>query len=377
MAAVMKMVGKTLWNIVGLTVALLLLFLIFMIIPQFGKAPSGRRQAGIEASVHYKNGRFHNLEHTPMFVEQSGNKRMFPKFLFRNKKDLRPTFRIPSVATRLKDLPSGQNLLVWFGHSSYYFQLEGKRFLVDPVLGRRASPVPGMLRAFRGTVVFRVEELPPIDYLLITHDHYDHLDYRTIKKLRRKVGVVVCGLGVGSHLSYWGYPASKIIEKDWNESLMLDDKIRLYTETSRHFSGRFLSRNNTLWLSYVIKTPGYSLFIGGDGGYGSHVAEIGKKHGPFDLAVLENGQYNALWRNIHHFPEDVLRSARDLSARRVLPVHSGKFSLAFHPWDEPLTRLSELNRQSPEPVPLVTPLIGQVVELDNENQVFSEWWLKP
>lgn len=370
----MKILRKTLWSIVGIAAALLLLFFILMIIPQFGKAPSGKRLARIEASAHYKNGRFHNLEYTPMFVEQSDNKSVFPKFLFKSKKNLRPAAQLPSIKTKLKDLPPEQNFLVWFGHSSYYFQLEGKRFLVDPVLGRRASPVPGMLRAFPGSVVFKPEDLPPIDYLLITHDHYDHLDYRTIKKLKGKVGMVVCGLGVGSHLSYWGYPASKIIEMDWTENLMLDDKICLYIETSRHFSGRFLSRNNTLWLSFVIKTPDFSLFIGGDGGYGCHVAAIGKKHGPFDLAVLENGQYNALWRNIHNFPEDVLLSAKDLHAQRVLPVHSGKFSLAFHPWNEPLTRLSELNQHSSEPVSLVTPLIGEVVKLDDPGQSFTEWW---
>ncbi len=370
----MKFLGKTLWSIVGLAAALLLLFFILMIIPQFGKAPAGKRLARIEASGHYKNGRFHNMEYTPMFVEQNGNKSVFPKFLFKSKKNLRPAAQLPSIKTRFKDLPVDQNLLVWFGHSSYYFQLEGKRFLVDPVLGRRASPVPGMLWAFPGSAVFKAEDLPYIDYLLITHDHYDHLDYKTIKKLRHKVGVVVCGLGVGSHLAYWGYPASKIIEKDWNDSLMLDNKISLYTETSRHFSGRFLSRNNTLWLSYVLKTPGFNLFIGGDGGYGNHVKEIGKKHGPFDLAVLENGQYNALWRNIHNFPEDVLQSGKDLRASRIFPGHNGKFSLAFHPWNEPLIRLSELNRQSSEPIPLVTPLIGEIVNFDDKDQAFTEWW---
>lgn len=358
----------------GLSAALLLLFFIGMIIPQFGKAPSGKRLARIEASAHYRKGRFQNLEYTPMFVEQKGQKRVFPGFLFKSKRHLQPSGTIPSIKTRLKDLPPEQNILVWFGHSSYYFQLEGKRFLVDPVLGRRASPMPGMIKAFPGTVVFKAEDLPPIDYLLITHDHYDHLDYRSIKQLKSKVGLVLCGLGVGSHLSYWGYPASQIIEKDWGESLKLDKQIHLYTETARHFSGRFLSRNNTLWMSYVIKTPDFSLFIGGDGGYGKHLAKIGDKHGPFDLVILENGQYNALWRHIHHFPEDILPAAHDLRARRVFPVHAGKFSLAFHPWDEPLLRLSKLNRLAAESLPLVTPLIGEVVKLDDPDQNFREWW---
>jgi L-ascorbate metabolism protein UlaG (beta-lactamase superfamily) len=182
---------------------------------------------------------------------------------------------------------------------------------------------------------------------------------------------VICGLGVGSHFAHWGYADEKVTELDWYESVPLQEGFTVHATPSRHFSGRGVKRNNTLWMSYVLETPAQKIYIGGDSGYGAHFAGIGKKYGPVDLAILENGQYNLAWEAIHLLPPQLLQAAKDLNARRVFPVHNSKFVLAMHPWDEPLREISRLNEAA---VPLVTPRIGQVVELDNPDQPFDEWW---
>ena len=264
--------------------------------------------------------------------------------------------------------------LVWFGHSSYLIQIDGKRILVDPVFSGNISPVPIYTnKSFKGTDRYSVEDLPYIDYLFISHDHYDHLDYETIVKLRSKTKNVICGLGVGAHFEHWGYSSDNIIEKDWNEKIELADGFVVYTTPSRHFSGRGIKANNTLWLSFLLQTPTMKIFIGGDGGYDTHFADIGNKYGPIDLAILENGQYDIKWRYIHLQPEETLQATKDLKARRLFPVHSSKLALANHPWDEPLERLTELNRNIN--IPLVTPKIGELVFLKENNQKFERWWL--
>jgi L-ascorbate metabolism protein UlaG (beta-lactamase superfamily) len=229
-----------------------------------------------------------------------------------------------------------------------------------------------MIKSFRGTDIYSVPDLPDIDYLFITHDHYDHLDYETIIKIKSRTSTVICGHGVGSHFEHWGYDKSRIIEKDWFEDIELDSGFIVHTTPSRHFSGRSYARNNTLWLSFVLQTPGMKIFIGGDGGYDTHFAEIGERFGPFDLAIIENGQYNDAWRYIHTKPEEVLKAAVDLNARRLFPVHSSKFALGRHSWDEPLVKISELNMSYN--IPLITPMIGEPVNLKDEQQAFKKWW---
>ena len=215
--------------------------------------------------------------------------------------------------------------------------------------------------------------MPEIDYLLISHDHYDHLDYETIIKLKSKVKNVVCGLGVGAHFEHWKYDPSAIIEKDWNETVEINDSITLHTAPARHFSGRGLKRNGTLWLSFVLLTNDFKMYLGGDSGYDKHFKEIGEKFGEFDLAILENGQYNEAWHEIHLLPEEVLTASKDLKAKRLFPVHNSKFKLGFHAWDEPLTQVTEHNKSNYQ-IPLVTPKIGEIVYLNNSSQVFEEWW---
>ncbi len=371
----MKQILKILKRVMILFLSILLLLavsgLLFLQHPMFGKAPSGERLERIRQSPQFKDGQFENFSPTPMLSEGYSMAGIIIDQYFKSHPNRDPKGRIPSTKTDLLTLPPEENVLVWFGHSSYFMQLEGKRFLVDPVLSGNASPIPGSLKAFQGTDQYTVTDFPQIDYLLISHDHYDHLDYRTVLGLRERVNTVVCGLGVGSHFEHWGYSPSVIIEKDWDETVEFGE-LKIHTTKARHFSGRSIKRNNTLWLSYVIETANLKIFVGGDSGYDSHLAEIGQAHGPFDLAILENGQYNVAWDKIHFMPHQVIAAASDLQAKRVMPVHSSKFRLAMHPWDEPLSEVSRFALE--QEIPLITPIIGEKVDIDDETQTFKSWW---
>ncbi|WP_198661731.1 MBL fold metallo-hydrolase [Lewinella sp. IMCC34183] len=368
----MKLLKRVMGIAIILFAGLALAGVLFLRQEKLGASPSGERLERIRRSPHYRDGKFRNLTETPLLSEGHG----WLDVLYRNYvKPIprhHPVDTLPSLKTDLQQLPADRDQLVWFGHSSYFLQLAGKRILVDPVFSGQASPLPGTLKAFPGTDVYSVADLPAIDYLFISHDHYDHLDYETIVALRDKVGQVICGLGVGSHFARWGYPPEKIVERDWYESLTVDTGFTVYVEPARHFSGRGISSANTLWASYVVQTPSRTVYLGGDSGYDRHYAEIGAKYGPIDLAILDNGQYDTAWREVHNLPEDVLQAAQDLGATSVLPVHSSKFPLAAHGWDEPLRRITELNAD--HNFRLVTPMIGEVVYLDDGVQPFTRWW---
>lgn len=358
--------------LISIVVLIVLAIFLYMRQPKFGKAPSGERLKHIEQATNYKDRAFQNLEETPSLTEGYSMTKILFNFLFTKYPETIPLDSLPSVKTDLHQLPIDSNVLVWFGHSSYYLQLDGKRFLVDPVFSGNASPLPGTNLSFNGSDIYSAEDIPPIDYLLITHDHYDHLDYETIIALKDKVGKVICGLGVGQHFEYWGYPTDKLIEKNWYERIDLDNNIVVHTAPTRHFSGRGFSRNNTLWMSFVLVAPSMKVYIGGDSGYGKHFAEIGNQYGPIDLAILDNGQYNKAWQAIHMLPEEVLKAAADLKAKRLLPVHSSKFKLAHHPWNEPLNKLTELNGD--HGIPILTPMIGEELSLNDVNRQYKRWW---
>jgi L-ascorbate metabolism protein UlaG (beta-lactamase superfamily) len=238
-------------------------------------------------------------------------------------------------------------------------------------LNGHASPVNFTTKSFKGSDAYTSGDIPTIDYLFITHDHWDHLDYLTILQLKPKIKKVITGLGVGAHLEYWGIDKNIIIEKDWNEEVMLDDGFMVNTAPARHFSGRGLKRNGTLWMSFILTTPNKKIYIGGDSGYDTHFAEIGKNFGPFDLALLEDGQYNERWKYIHMLPEEVVQAATDLRAKTFLPVHWGKFSLSLHAWDEPIKRV--IKEAEKKQVAVLHPMIGEAVDL---NKPFDniEWW---
>ncbi len=345
----------------------------FMEQPKFGKMPSGARLEKIKNSPNFRDGKFQNQSFTPDLAEGETMFNVLRKFFFERDKRSKPTDMLISQKTDLLHLKPSENILVWFGHSSYFMQIDGKTFLVDPVFSGAASPIALTTKSFPGSDVYLVADFPEIDYLMITHDHWDHLDYDTVLQLKSKVKTVITGLGTGEHLEYWGYESAKIIEKDWNELIDLGDGFQINTVPARHFSGRGFKRNQALWLSFVLKTPSQKIFIGGDSGYDTHFEKIGAEFGPFDLAIVECGQYNESWKNIHLLPQEMIPVANDLKAKRLMPVHWGKFTLALHAWDEPIFKVSEAAKAAN--LPLLIPMIGEKVNLDAPI-ANGNWWEK-
>lgn len=357
-------------GIAGFVVLILISVYAFTSQPSFGTLPSGANMEPVNNSAHYKEGKFQNLKHTP---ELTGNFfTVMYKFFFRKSKRSKPSTPLPSVKTNLLTLDADANILVWFGHSSYFIQVDGKTILVDPVFSGNASPVSFTTKSFAGSDVYSVTDFPPIDYLIISHDHWDHLDYKTILSLKSGIKQIITGLGVGAHFLGWGFNKDQIIEKDWNETTTLGDGFIVNTAPARHFSGRGLRRNQSIWTSFVLKTPNFNIYLGGDSGYDDHFATIGNSFGPFDLAILECGQYNDYWKYIHMMPEQVVQAAIDLRAKRFIPVHWAKFSLGLHSWDEPILRLVAESKK--RKVNIDHPLIGEAVGLGISKE-WKEWWI--
>lgn len=335
-----------------------------------GKLPSGKYLEQLKKSPNYNGTSFQNLSETPMKSPDISYWKMTREFLKKHP-DRLPTKPIPFVKTDLTKINSDETTIVWFGHSSYFIRIENKNFLIDPVFSGHAGPLSFMVKAFPGSNEYKAGDMPMIDYLILTHDHYDHLDYKTLGKLKSKINHIYCSLGVASHLKYWGFNINKISELDWWQTEKLTDNLQLTAAPARHFSGRGLKRNQTLWSSFIVRSPKHNLYLGGDSGYDSHFKEIGNKYGPFDLAVLEAGQYNKMWPLIHMMPEETVQAAIDLKAKALLPVHWGKFTLAMHAWDDSVKRVTtkakELNMK------VFTPRIGEPLML-GEKFIASEWW---
>lgn len=359
-----------LYILLVLFIAILCIFL-FLQTPVFGKSPSGNRLVRMNHSPNFKNGAFQNLSPTPQLAEGYSYSKILWAAIFKRPKTIKPSTFLPTIRTHIKNLNPEDAKLIWFGHSSYYFTVEGKRFLVDPVFSENASPIFGSNRSFKHQYTYTAEDFPEIDYLIITHDHYDHLDFKSIIALRPKIKHIICGLGVGAHFEHWKFAAEMITELDWYESIELENNILLTATPARHFSGRTYKRNPTLFCSYVLKTPAINLFIGGDSGYDVHFQQIGKQFGPFDWAIIENGQYNNAWKYIHTLPEELPQVIQDLDAKNVLPVHSAKFALALHDWKEPLDKALQIQS---EDFQLYFPKIGEVIHLQHPQPLNANWW---
>lgn len=358
--------------IIGLIILIILSAVVFMQQIKFGKLPAKERLERIKKSSNYKNGSFNSQSPTPIMSEDVSYFTFIKESFFERNKRVSPVDEIPSVKTDLLNLDKNSDVLVWFGHSSYFMQIDGKKILVDPVLSGYASPFSFSVKAFNGTNNYTTDDIPEIDYLFISHDHWDHLDYETILKLKSKIKKVISGLGTGAHFEHWGYQKNTIIEMDWNEQIVLDTGFVVNAVPARHFSGRGLKRNQSLWTAFILQTPTIKIFIGGDGGYDKHFSEIGKTFGPIDLAIIENGQYNKNWKHVHLMPDEIVKTVNDLNAKRLFTVHSSKFALGNHSWDEPLIRASANSKQAN--IHLLTPMIGEVVYLKDSTQQFTEWW---
>lgn len=338
----------------------------YLNLPKFGRPARGERLARMEQSPNYRNGTFHNREITPQLTSDKGRFRAMLDFLFEKRERNRPEFPIPAIRTDLKALPRNKELLVWFGHSSYLIQSAGQRMLIDPVFAD-ASPVSFFNKPFAGTSVYTAEDMPDIDLLIITHDHWDHLDYETVTALKRRVQRVICPLGVGEHFEYWGYSPEQIVEMDWEESFVPGNTVAIHCFPSRHFSGRTFRSNQTLWASYLIETAAQTIYLSGDGGYGKHFKEIAARFPKIDVAVMENGQYNQDWRYIHLMPEDLKKAVGELNPGKLFTGHNGKYALSKHPWDEPLRNGAALPS-------VIMPRMGEVVRLNDPAGPVQRWW---
>lgn len=348
----------TIWIVLIVIAVVAVGIFVFVNQPSFGRLPRGERLERIKRSPHYRDGQFRNLHETVMMTSDKGRVGTMIDFLFQKTEGLRPEKAVPAVRTDLRAIPAEENVVVWFGHSSYLIQTDGKRILVDPVFCM-ASPVSFINKPFQGTDIYKPEDMPDIDYLVISHDHWDHLDYHTVVALKDRVGKVVCGLGVGEHFERWGFDKERIVELDWFEDARLDEGFTIHCLPARHFSGRGMSSNQSLWASFLVESPSRKIYMGGDGGYDTHFAEIGKRFPGIDLAVLENGQYNEDWKYIHVMPLYLAQIAKNLGAKKVLTVHHSKYALAKHPWDEPVKNALKMKEHTSSEV--LIPTIGEII----------------
>lgn len=286
--------------------------------------------------------------------------------------DREPSRPLPEVKPDMIEFvkPSTELKVVWFGHSTFLLNLNGTIILVDPVFSGNAAPFTFMVKRFQKPVL-ELSELPKIDYIVISHDHYDHLDMSSILFFKEKDVKFITPLGVGSHLVGWGVDSSRITELDWWQNFQEGD-IEFVATPAQHFSGRDgIHENETLWASWVIKNKNHNIYFSGDSGYDTHFKEIGEKYGPFDIAFIENGQYNEKWKAVHLLPEESVQAYFDLKAKKYFPVHWGMFVLSFHTWYEPITKIHQFSKE--KGINLVSPKLGEVV-LINDEYVSTAWW---
>jgi len=374
----LKKLFKILFYLLIIVIVFAISIYLFMKTPVFGALPSGKSLEKVKNSKNYIDGEFRNKEKTELLTDTKKTpiKRLLEFAFEKDPEGTVPKIALPSVKTDLKTLDPNEDLIVWFGHSSLFIQIAGKKILVDPVFSKYASPIPFSNKAFEGTNIYTVDDLPEIDILLITHDHYDHLDYPTVKKLKEKVAKVIVPLGVDAHFLRWDFDEEKIVTVDWDDEVTIDDNLKIYALETRHFSGReFSNRNQSLWVSYLIEEKYndnlYRLFLSGDGGYSPRFKGFKEKFQNIDLAVMEAGQYNEEWALIHSLPEDIIKEVRDMEVTKLFPIHNSKFKLSKHPWDEPLRKLDDFTINTN--IQLLTPMIGEKLYLHKENS-FKKWW---
>ncbi|WP_366296184.1 MBL fold metallo-hydrolase [Paenibacillus sp. AN1007] len=287
----------------------------------------------------------------------------------------RPSENIPMKRYQTASVleASDQPQVTWFGHSAFLLEIEGHRLLFDPMFGDRPSPVSWAgTKRFSKELPVQPEELPDLHAIVISHDHYDHLDVSSIRKLKHKTNRFIVPLGVRKRLIQWGIPAAQITEHRWGDEFSFAG-LTLACTPARHFSGRgLLDRNSTLWCSWVIAGRETKVFFSGDSGYGPHFKEIGSRYGPFDLTLMECGQYDERWSNIHMMPEETVQAHLDVGGYALIPIHWGAFTLAYHAWNEPAERVTRAARTMN--VPVITPMIGETVKLKDEEYTFRPWW---
>ena len=346
-----------------------------------GELPQKEEKEKFSRLSYYKNGRFENEEMVKFFPKEKRKKRsklgMF-RFLFKSPNA--PEEELPKVHLSPADFSGKKDAFSvrWLGHSSLVFELAGARFMTDPVFGN-AAPIPAVVRRYTENPM-KINALPELDFVIISHDHYDHLEYDFIRSIRFKKFPIVTALGVGARLRSWGIESARIKELGWHDSVVIGN-IKVTSVPSRHFSGRsWADRFQTLWASYVIESvPAKEgdgeikkIFFGADSGYGKQFAAAGKKYGPFDLVCLEIDAWNENWPYNHMFPREMPPAFRDLKGKLFLPIHWGVFDLAMHKWDHSIMEIVRLAKENN--IPYITPLMGEKVDLSGKELPQKEWW---
>lgn len=340
--------------------------------PQFGRAPSEAQKAEYSKTELFKDGIFVNTNPVAMKIEVWKT----IKVLLNAHPNSTPQENIAVQKIDSANIMAYNDTLprlTWFGHSSFLLEIGGKKILLDPMLSEVPAPHPWLGGSrYSKELPIEIEKLPFIDAVIFSHDHYDHLDYETIQKIKEKVGHYFVPLAVGNHLQEWGVETTKITEMKWWEETKFEG-LNIVCTPARHFSGRGLfDRFSTLWASWVIQSANSNIFFSGDGGYDSHFKEIGNKYGPFDIALMECGQYNKQWADIHMMPEETAQAAVDVQAKLFMPIHWGAFTLAVHSWIDPIVRskrkAAELN------MPITTPQIGAPFIIGKHPFPVESWW---
>jgi len=342
--------------------------------PQFGATPSKADLTRFASSTQFNGDVFNNQ--IPTSTSSDFKSMMVALWEFvRGTPNRTPENGIKVLPVSTTDLANSslETRILWFGHSTFLLQMDGLNLLFDPMLSDVPAPHPWVgSKRYSSELPIEPEDLPNIDAVFISHDHYDHLDYASILKLNERTNHFYVPLGVGSHLRAWGIEDARITELDWWDDISIENT-KFTFAPARHFSGRKLSgQNSSLWGSWHIAGTQKTVFFSGDTGYGPHFEEISARLDPIDFALLECGQYDEKWSDIHMLPEQTIQASVDLKAKAIMPVHWAAFTLSLHSWTDPVERASAAAKKAGQS--FVVPQIGELIILDNEPKSRVAWW---
>ena len=351
---------------------------------QFGNIPSGEYKLSLTKSKNYDLNQDKFVNEEKGIIKKMREEGSFWKKPIKNMKnnwffssnETRPEVFLPEKKNLVNDefVKSSNNIkFAWLGHSTILLSINNKVILIDPVFSSSASPFKWMIKRFQPPV-YSLNKLPKVDFILISHDHYDHLDMETIKFFKGQKLKYITPIGITPHLLKWGIKKEKIIEFDWWEEKEIDDLYFISTP-AQHFSGRkgFFQSQKSLWSSWVVKYNNRSFYFNGDSGYNKHYQEIGNKYGPIELVFMDSGQYNERWKAVHNMPSEVIQGFKDLKGKHLIPIHWGMFTLAMHNWYDPPVEIEK--RAKKENINVLIPKIGQVIDMKFKPGLKS-WWEK-
>ena len=349
---------------------------------QFGAIPSGQDLTRMRASENYnfQKNMFMNQERGLMArMREEGSfwsdpQKNLKNNFFLTSNQTRPDWHLPEDRSEVPpDFSATLNTIkfAWLGHSTILLSMQGKTILIDPVFQQSAAPVRWLIKRFQPPVL-NIDSLPKIDYVVISHDHYDHLEMETIQYYRDTDVTFIVPLGVSSHLKKWGVSPDKIVELDWWQTMVIDE-LEFICTPAQHYSGRkgMTDIQKSLWASWVINSDDKSVYFSGDSGYGDHYKQIGDRHGPFDLVFMDSGQYNVRWQDVHNMPDQAVQAFRDIKGTHLVPVGWGMFSMAMHDWYEPPAEIHKI--AVAEELSVIFPVLGQRIDLKSLPPLVK-WW---